>query len=154
MLTLFSRLWCQPAGCAYLRVLTSVPLKTLEKAPGTIFHPHVNPVESITTKTLFVFVNCTSMVNHEKAERGPSDASFLPQTVGSSLVTSTLSNIVVRSKTVSCVGLWFDIRCPKRSPLPFSHVTSHSHTLTLSSSAPSSAEPHDLCGQSHHKLKN
>lgn len=72
------------------------------------------------------FVDCTSMLNHERAERGPSDTSFLPQTTGSSLVTSSLSSIVVRSKTVSCVGLWFDTWRPERSPLH--HVMSHSHS--------------------------
>lgn len=104
---------------------------SLSRLYGTILH-----IEAITTKTSFVFVNYTSVMNHEKAEWGPFDASFLPQTAGSSLVRFMLSNIVVRSNIISCVGLKFDIWYPKRSPLPFSHVMSHSHTLTLSSPAP------------------
>lgn len=99
----------------------------LETPPGTNVHPHIYPTESLLTKTPFVFVICRSIMNHVKA-------SFLPQSAGSSL--ATLFNFVVRSKSVSCVGPQHDICCPTSSPLPFSHVTSHSQTLTLNSSAP------------------
>lgn len=105
-------------GCVRFRFLTRVLLKALEKAPVTIFHPHVNRVESITSKTI-CFCRHPWCILRKQSE----DASFLPQ----SLVGSTLSNIVVGSKSlVYDYGLIFDVShflfptsCPVPIPWPY-----------------------------------
>lgn len=130
--------WCWLFSLVHnvrLQECVSVSVKALKTAPGTDFRPHIYPIESIITKTPFVFVNCKSIMNHVKA-------SFLPQTEGSSLVTSASSNFVVRSKSVSCVGpgvqqsphFLFPMSCPIPRPWP------------LTPQPPSSGAPHDLCG--------
>lgn len=58
----------------------------------------------------------TSVFNHEKVERG---RSFLPPTAGSSLVVSTLSKPVVRSKAVSSVRTTVGYLVSKKIPTSF-----------------------------------
>lgn len=61
---------CRTAGCGVLEILDKCPSQGSRE--GAWYN--INLGESITTKTPFVFVNCTSMVNLEKAEKGPFDA--------------------------------------------------------------------------------
>lgn len=112
-----AELWC-----------VSVSLTAPMTAPGPHFHHRIYPDVSIITKAAFVLVSCCSIIDHVEAERTVW-CQFPPTNCR---VTSALSNSVVRSKTVSCVGPQFDMG----RPLPFSYVMSLSQNLTLNSSAP------------------